>query len=70
MWDTTLTSALTLLELVAYINTSGRLSRRESSECRDSDVHGVRTGYFRDFRTKSVQVGFRDFSYIYIYICY
>jgi hypothetical protein len=26
-----------LLELVVYINTSGRPSRRERSECRDSD---------------------------------
>jgi hypothetical protein len=30
-----------LLELVAYINTSGRSSRWERSECRDSDVHGA-----------------------------
>jgi hypothetical protein len=27
-------------ELVAYINTSGRPSRQERTECRDSDVHG------------------------------
>jgi hypothetical protein len=26
---------------VAYINTSGRPSRRECSECCDSDVHGA-----------------------------
>jgi hypothetical protein len=30
-----------MLELVAYINTSGRPSRREHSERRDSDVHGA-----------------------------
>jgi hypothetical protein len=30
-----------MLELVAYINTNGRPSRRELSERRDSDVHGV-----------------------------
>ena len=30
-----------LLELVAYINTGGRPSRRERSKRRDSDVHGV-----------------------------
>jgi hypothetical protein len=30
-----------LLELVAYINTSGEPSRRECSERHDSDVHGV-----------------------------
>jgi hypothetical protein len=29
-----------LLELVAYINISGRPSRRKRSERRDSDVHG------------------------------
>jgi hypothetical protein len=48
---------------VAYINTSGRPSRRECSERRDSDVHeaGVYwpprygTGYFRDFPNASVQ---------------
>jgi hypothetical protein len=30
-----------LLELVAYINTSRRPNRREHSECRDSNVHGM-----------------------------
>jgi hypothetical protein len=39
---------------VAYINTSGRPSRRERSERRDSDVHGA-GGYFRDFPNVSVQ---------------
>jgi hypothetical protein len=53
-----------MLELVAYINTSGRLSRREHSERRVSNVHGV--WYFRDFLNASIQVGFRVFSYIYM----
>jgi hypothetical protein len=30
-----------MLELMAYINTSGRPSRRECSECCDSDIHGA-----------------------------
>jgi hypothetical protein len=30
-----------VLELVAYINTNGRPSRRERSERRDSNVHGA-----------------------------
>jgi hypothetical protein len=46
-----------LLELGAYINTSGRPSKQELSERCDSDVHRdvhrARSSY------KSVQVGFR-----------
>jgi hypothetical protein len=49
---------------VAYINTSGKPSRRERSERSDSDVHGAGVGYFRDFHTASVLLGFRVFSYI------
>ena len=34
-----------MLELAAYINTSGRPSRRERSERRDIDVHGAEVLY-------------------------
>jgi hypothetical protein len=58
-----------LLELVAYINTNGRPSRRERSERRNSDVQGA--GFCTipyGIRTEFVYVGFWVFSYIYIYI--
>ena len=51
-----------MLELVAYINTKERPSRRERNERHDSDVHGI--GYFKDFLNTFIQVGF--FSYIYV----
>jgi hypothetical protein len=63
-----------VLELVAYINTSGRPSRRERNERRDSDIDvhraGVRTIPY-GIHMRLYAYSFGCFTiYIYIYLIY